>query len=181
MLQCCRVYILSTAVSKFPNLIQGTSTSVSTQAGTEVNWILYKSCQCGLPYDFTVEESYFKCASGYVVYRAKINSNHNPSLDLMSLKANLTNFLAGQDRDAQITINGRGYLVEPGPCGLTVPSLDAAQCFSASVEAAISSSTAPIGNTTVIAIVASMCGAVVLLVLMFSGCIMFLVVTMWKK
>ena len=151
--------------------MQGTSTSASTQAGTEVNWILLKSCQCALPYDFTVEDGDFTCASGYVVYRAKLSTYHNPSLDLTSLIANLTNFLTRQDSKTRITINGRVHLVDPGPCGLTVPSLDAPHCFSDS--SAITSSSLSHSDVTVIAIVASVCGAVLLL--MFSGCIIILV------
>ena len=160
--------------------VQGTSTSLSTQVGTEVNWILLKSCQCGLPYDFTVDDGDFTCASGYVVYRAKLNTYHNPSLDLTSLKANLTNFLTGQDNKTRITINGRVHLVDPGPCGVTVPSFDAPHCFSDSVEepSAVTSSSTSHSNITVIAVVASMCGAVLLL--MFSGCIIFLVMKMRK-
>ena len=169
--------------------MQGNSTTVSTQAGSEVNWILYKSCKCALPYDFTVDDGYFTCASGYVVYRARISSYHNPSLDLTSLKANLNNFLTGQDRNARITINGRGYLVEPGPCGVTVPYLDSPHCFNSTVadlvedpsstaQATVYISSAPQDNTVLIAVVASMCGAVVLL--MFSGCILFLVMKMCK-
>ena len=169
---------------------QGTSTSLSTQVGTEVNWILIKSCQGSLPYDFTVEDGDFACASGYVVYRAKLNTYHNPSLDLTSLIANLTNFLTGQDNKTQITINGRVHLVEPGPCGLTVPSLDAPHCFSGTADpiedpknpveepSAITSSSTSHGDITVIAVVASVCGAVLLL--MFSGCIIFLVMKMRK-
>ena len=166
--------------------MQGSLTSVSTQAGTEVNWILHKSCQCGLPYDFTVLDGYFTCASGYAVYRAKINTHYSISVDMTSLKANLTNFLTGQDRNAWITINGRGYLIEPWPyCTLTLPTVSVAQLIphaedpSSTAQATVSVSSAPQDNTALIAVVASMCGAVVLL--MIIGCITFLVTNMRKK
>ena len=170
--------------------IQGISTLVRTHARRGVNWILLKSCQCGLPYDFTVRDGSFTCASGYVVYRARINYHHKPSLDLTSLKANLTNFLTGQDRNARIAINGMEYLVEPGPCGLTVPYLDSPHCFNGTVaglvedpsstaQSTVYISSAPQDNTVLIATVASMCAAVVLL--MFSGCILFLVMKMCKR
>ena len=137
-----------------------------------------------------MEDGSFTCASDYVVYRAKLSTYHNPSLDLTSLIANLTNFLTRQDRNAQITINGWGYLVEPGPCGLTVPFLDSPHCFNGTVAGLVEDpsstaqttvyiSSAPQDNTVLIAVVASMCGAVVLL--MFSGCIMFLVMKMCKR
>ena len=93
----------------------------STQTSRGVDWILHESCgHCTLPYDLSVQDGYFICTtSDYVIFRSKV-STHDPAIDLTSLKANLNNFLTRQDREAQITIRGGGYLVEAGPCGLTV-------------------------------------------------------------
>ena len=156
----------------------------NTQTSRGVDWILHESCgQCTFPYDLSVPDGYFTCTtSDYVIFRAKL-STHDPSIDLTSLKANLANFLARQDRETRITVNEGGYLVEPGPCGLTVPRFDFPHCFNdthgsvdnATTQAAIS--TAPQDNT-VTTIVAIMCGTVVILVL--STCIVFLVVGLRK-
>ena len=155
-----------------------------TQTSRGVDWFLQESCgRCTFPYDLSVQDGYFTCTtSDYVIFRAKL-STYDPSIDLTSLKANLNNFLTRQDREAQITINEGRYLVEPGPCGLTVPHFDFPHCFNethgsvdnATTQAAIS--TAPQDNT-VTTIVAIMCSTVVILVL--SGCFVFLVMGLRK-
>ena len=155
--------------------MQGGSSSTVTQTSNEVYWILHQSCQCTFPYDLSVQDGYFTCTtSDYVIFRAKLSTS-DPSIDLTSLKANLTNFLTEQDSEAQITVNGGGYLVEPGPCGLTVPHLNSPHCFSRT-QAAVS--TPHQDNTAVITIVAIMCSTMLILVL--SGCIIFLVMGLRK-
>ena len=157
--------------------------SRSTQTSRGVTWLLHLSCQCTLPYNLSVQDGYFTCTTGdYVIFRAKL-STYDPTTSLTSLTANLNNFLTRQDREARITINGGGYLVEPGPCGLTVPHLNFHHCFNdthhsgdgAPTQAAIAS---PRQDNTVITIVATMCAAMVIVVL--SGCIVFLVMGLRK-
>ena len=150
------------------------------QAGREVQWIIYKTCQCALPHDFAVQESHFTCtAHDYVIFRLKLSGAFDSSdaTDLPSLEANLSNFFAREDK-TQITIffNGGTYFIEPGPCGLTVPQLNSPHCLdSAPTQAAASS---PLQDTTVTTVVAIMSAAMVLVVL--GGCIVFLVVGLWK-
>ena len=172
-------------------LLQGSnSNSVSQQMSSEVNWLLYKSCQCTLPYDLSVQDGYFTCtASNFVVFRAKL-STHDTSVDFPSLTAGLTNILTGPGmyRETQITIYGVGYLVSPGPCGLTVPHLDFPHCFNDThgsvnktlvpTKQAAVSTPAPQDYTAVTTIVAIMCGT--MLILVFSGCIVFLVMGLWR-
>ena len=110
--------------------MQGTSTSIRRQVSSEVLWILFKSCRCALPYDFTVEDDYFTCASGYVIYRARLSTVENITLDLTALKNSLSNWLQGGDENRAISLNGKGYFIGPGPCGLTIPDLHAPHCVS---------------------------------------------------
>ena len=168
--------------------MQGGPSSPSVQASSEVFWILHEGCQCTLPYDLSVQDGYFTCTkSDYVIFRAKLSTLYDSSIDLTSLKDNLTNFLTEQDREARITINGGGYLVEPGPCGLTVPRLDSPHCFNRThdsennvsvptAQAAVS--TPRQDNTALTTAVAIMCGTMLILVL--SGCIVLLVLGLWK-
>ena len=131
-----------------------------------------------MPYDFAVEESHFTCtAHDYVIFRLKLSGAFDSSdaIDLTSLQANLSNLFAREDK-IQITINGGTYVIEPGPCGLTVPQLNSPHCLdSASTQAAASS---PLQDTTVTTVVSTMSAAMVLVVL--SGCIVFLVIGLWK-
>ena len=167
--------------------MQGGPSSPSVQASSEVYWILHQSCQCTFPYDLSVQDGYFTCTtSDYVIFRAKLSTS-DPSIDLTSLKANLTNFLTEQDREARITINGGGYLVEPGPCGLTVPRLDSPHCFNRTYDsgdnvsvptAQAAVSTPRQDSTAFTTAVAIMCGTMLILVL--SGCIVFLVLGLRK-
>ena len=167
--------------------MQGEQSSASTQASREVYWILHQSCQCTFPYDLSVQDGYFTCTtSDYVVFRAKFSTS-DPSIDLMSLKANLANFLTEQDREAQITVGQVGYLIKPGPCGLTVPRLDSPHCFNRTYDsgdnvsvptAQAAVSTPHQDSTAFTTAVAIMCGTMLILVL--SGCIVLLVVGLWK-
>ena len=167
--------------------MQGGPSSASTQASSEVYWILHQSCQCTFPYDLSVRDGYFTCTtSDYVVFRAKLSTS-STSLDLTSLTANLNNVLTEQDREARITVNEVGYLVEPGPCGLTVPHLDSPHCFNrthdsgnnVSVPTAQAAVSTPRQDSTAFTTaVAIMCGTMLILVL--SGCIVLLVVGLWK-
>ena len=110
--------------------MQGASTSISSQVSREVLWLLFKSCRCSLPYDFTVEDDYFTCASGYVIYRARLSTVENITLDLTALKNSLSNWFLGGDENRAIFLNGKGYFIGPGPCGLTIPDLHAPHCVS---------------------------------------------------
>ena len=88
-----------------------------------MQWIIHESCQCILPYDISLQDSYFTCtASDYAIFRAKLSVSFESqnAVNLASLKANLSSLLAKEDK-IQITINGGKYFIEPGPCGLTVP------------------------------------------------------------
>ena len=144
-----------------------------------VLWIVYESCQCTLPYDFSVKDSYFICtASDYVIFRAKLSASFDSlvAMDLKSLKASLSNFFIRQDGKIHITINGGGYFIEPGPCGLTVPELTSPHCLdNAPTQAAVAT---PPQDNTVTTVVAIMITAIVLVVLV--GCIVFLVIGLWK-
>ena len=176
---------------------------------------LFKSCQCSLPYSFEVNDDDFRCAEGgYVIYRARLTSDHRSTPDLASLTNNITGILIGEERNRQITVSGRKYLVEPGPCGVTVPDLYAPHCFNdtldreetttqptnsipptansttASEQPIAPSSTTPHGtfttestdngnqpvvaqdNTAITVTLASICGAILMLVLV--GCILVL-------
>ena len=155
--------------------MQETSTSISTQAAKEVYWLLFQKCQCTLPYDFTVEDGYFTCAtSNYTTFRAKLSTS-NPSTDMASV---LTKLVTDPDRDVRITINGAGYSVSSGPCGVTVPYLDSPHCFTP--DSATPTSTAPKDDTAILAVVATMCGTMLMLFLVMSGCIAYLVMRVWK-
>ena len=141
-------------------------------------WIIYKACQCALPHDFAVQESHFTCtAHDYVIFRVELSGAFDSSdaTDLISLEANLSNLFAREDK-TQITINGGAYVIEPGPCGLTVPQLTSPHCLDgAPMQAAVA--TCP-RDTTVTTVVVIMSAAIVLVVL--GGCIVFLVVGLWK-
>ena len=161
------------------------SSSTQWQTRSQVNLILHESCsQCTSPYDLSVPDGYFTCTtSDYVIFRAKIQfSTSDPSIDLTTLKANLANLL--QDRETRIIVNNVEYILEPGPCGLTVPHLDFPHCFNdthGSVDntpTQVAISTAPQDNTAVITAVAIMCGTMLILVL--SGCFVFLVMGLQK-
>ena len=123
-----------------------------------------------------------------MIFRAKL-STKDLSTDLESLKVDLNNSLTRQDRETRIIINGIRYLVSSGPCGLTVPHLDSPHCFNdtlgsenktmmptAQLQAAVS--TPPQDHTAVTTIVAVMCGTMLILVL--SGCVVFLVIGLRK-
>ena len=101
------------------------------------------------------------------------------STDLESLTVGLNNFLTRQDRETRITINEVGHIISPGPCGLAVPHLDSPHCFkilAPTAQAAVS--TPPQDYTAVTTIVAVMCGTMLILVL--SGCVVFLVIGLRK-
>ena len=103
----------------------------SSEATREVQWLIYESCECTLPYEFSVQDGYYTCtASDYVIYRAKLSTPYESShsVDMASLKANLSNFFTRQDERTPITMNGGRYFIEPGPCGLTVPQLNSPHC-----------------------------------------------------
>ena len=149
-----------------------------------MQWIIYKACQCALPHDFALQESHFTCtAHDYVIFRVKLSGAFD-STDLTSLEANLSNLFAREDK-TQITINGGTYVIEPGPCGLTVPELNSPHCLD-SAPTQFAASTCPQDNTvaarpqdnTVTTVVAIMSATMVLVVL--SGCIVFLVTGLWK-
>ena len=111
-------------------------------------------------------------------------SSYDSSIDLISLVANLSNFLTRQDGKARITINGGAYLVEAGPCGVTIPHLSSPHCFNETDGSADNAPTqdaiaSPPHDNTVITIVAVTFAAMLILVL--SGCIVFLVVGIRKK
>ena len=110
--------------------MQGTSTYISSQVRSEVFWVLFKSCRCALPYDFTVEDDYFTCASSYVIYRARLSTVDNITLDVTALKNSLSDWLLEGDENRAISLNGKGYFIGPGPCGLTIPDLHAPHCVS---------------------------------------------------
>ena len=75
-----------------------------------------------------MNNGYFTCAAGgYVTFRANFYSTE-VTADPADLKSALTTWLHGQDTDKTITIYGMQYSVEPGPCGVTVPNLNAPQC-----------------------------------------------------
>ena len=144
------------------------------ETSREVQRIIHENCQCTLPYDFSVEDGYFICtASDYVIFRAKLTASFDSTdaIDLMSLKANLSNALARQNRKTQITVYGARYFIEPGPCGLTVPQLNSPHCLDGAPTQAAAS---PLQDNTVTTVVAIMSAAMVLVA--FGGCIVFLVV-----
>ena len=150
----------------------------SSEATREVQWLIYESCQCTLPYDFSVQDVYYTCtASDYVVFRAKLSMSFDSShsVDMASLKANLSNFLTRQNEKKTITMNGGRYFIEPGQCGLTVPQLKSPHCLDSSPtqQASAAVSTSPQDNT-VTTIVAIM--SVSLAVVVLGGCIVYLVI-----
>ena len=144
-----------------------------------MQWIIHENCHCTLPYDFSVQDGYFACAtSDYVIFRAKLVASFD-LMDLISLKANfLSNLIAGKDRKTKITIYGATYVIEPGPCGLTAPELNSPHCLdSASTQQTAASS--PPQDTTVTIVVAIMSAAMVLVVL--SGCTALIVSGLQKR
>ena len=163
--------------------------NTATQTIRELHWILYESCQCTLPYDLSLQDGYFTCTtSDYIIFRAELSTT-DLSTDLESLKVGLNNFITRQDRETRININDVRYIISPGPCGLTVPYLDSPHCFNdtlgsenktmmptAQPQAAVS--TPPQDYTAVTTIVAVMCGTMLILVL--SGCVVFLVIGLRK-
>ena len=154
--------------------------SAGYQARSEVPWIIQENCQCPLPYDFSVKDSYFTCtASDYVIFRAKLSASFKSpnALNLASLKANLSNLFAREDK-IQITINGGKYFIEPGPCGLTVPQLNSPHCLDGAPTQQAAASTPP-QDTTVTTVVAIMSAAMVLVVL--GGCVVFLLIGLQKR
>ena len=116
-------------------------------------WALRKYCHCTYPVidDIRLNNGYFTCSTnGYVTFRAHLYSTDittNPD----TFKSTLTNWLHGQVTDKSITIYGRQYSVEPGPCGVTVPQLYAPECSNTlsatQTEAASSSTTTPAAPT----------------------------------
>ena len=178
-IHCIIKQLLLEYIFSFVNLCMqlGTQT-LSSDASRELYWILHESCQCALPYGFSVQDGYFTCmASDYVIFRAELSTPYDSShtVDMTSLKAKLSNF------QTQITINGGRYLVGPDPCGLTVPQLDSPHCLDSAptqqASATVSTSRSPQDNT-VTTIVAIMSASLVLVVL--GGCIVFLVIELRK-
>ena len=157
----------------------------TSEASREVYWILYEGCQCEWPYDhdFSVQDGYFTCiASDYVIFRAKLSLSYessNYTMELASLKASLFNFLTREDGKTHITLSGRRYSIEPGPCGLTVPHVNFSHCHNSTPtqQASAAVYTSPQDNT-VTTIVAIMSTSLVLVVL--GGCIVFLVIELRK-
>ena len=106
-----------------------------------------------------MNNGYFTCAAGeYVTFRATLYSTE-VTADPGNLKSSLTTWLHGQDTDKTITIYGMQYSVEPGPCGVTVPNLNAPQCSTqdatdtptvAAVSSTVTTSTPMQDNTAVI-------------------------------
>ena len=154
----------------------GTYVDIS-DASQEVEWTIHETCQCTLPYDFSVQDGYFTCtASDYVILRAKLSMSYSSStVDMASLKANLSNFFTRQDERTPITMNGGRYFIEPGPCGLTVPQLDSPHCLDSSptqqASAAVSTSPQDSNVTTIVAVM-----SVSLAVVVLGGCIVYLVI-----
>ena len=148
----------------------------SSEATREVQWLIYESCQCTLPYGFSVRDGYYTCtASDYIIYRAKLSMPYESShsVDMASLKANLSNFLTRQDERTPITMNGGRYFIEPGPCGLTVPQLSSPHCLdSAPTQQAVASTSLQDSDVTTIVAIMSVSLAVVVL----GGCIVYLVI-----
>ena len=148
----------------------------SSEATREVQWLIYESCQCTLPYEFSVQDGYYTCtASDYVIFRAKLSMSYDSShsVDMASLKANLSNFLTRQNEKKTITMNGGRYFIEPGPCGLTVPQLSSPHCLdSAPTQQAVASTSLQDSNVTTIVAIMSVSLAVVVL----GGCIVYLVI-----
>ena len=164
-------------IFSFTNLCMqlGTQT-LSSDASRELYWIVHESCQCALPYGFSVRDGYFTCiASDYVLFRAELSTPYDSShtVDMASLQAKLSNF------QSQITINGAKYLIGPDPCELTVPQLNSQHCLNSTPtqQASAAVSTSPQDNT-VTTIVAIMSASLVLVVL--GGCIVFLVIELQK-
>ena len=139
-----------------------------------------------------MQKSHFTCtAHDYVIFRVEISGTFDSSnaTDLTSLEANLSNLFAREDK-TQITFNGGTYVIEPGPCGVTVPQLNSPHCLD-SAPTQVAASTRPQDNTvttvaasirpqdnTVTTVVAIMNAAMVLVVL--GGCIVFLVIGLRK-
>ena len=106
-----------------------------------------------------MDNGYFTCAAGgYVTFRAHLYST-KVTADPADLKSALTTWLHGQDTDKTITIYGMQYSVEEGPCGVTVPNLNAPQCSTlnttdtpnvAAVSSTVTTSTPTQDNTAVI-------------------------------
>ena len=110
--------------------MQGQSTSTNDAVQNEVYWGIRKYCQCTYLYFqyITLNNGYFTCAAGgYVTFRANLLST-SVTTDPATLKSALTAWLHGQDTDKTITIYGRRYSVDPGPCGVTIPKLYAPTC-----------------------------------------------------
>ena len=110
--------------------LQTQSTNSYSAVQNEVYWGIQKYCQCDYDYFqyIHLNNGYFTCAAGgYVTFRARLYST-SVTADPADLKSALTNWLHGQDRDKTITIYGMQYSVEPGPCGVTVPHLNAPLC-----------------------------------------------------
>ena len=149
-----------------------------TQTSSALLRIIHGNCQCTLPYDFSVSGYYTCTTSDYVIFRAKLSGSFDSSdaINLMTLKANLSNVLAKQDRKNQITIYSNIYFIEPGPCGLTVPELNSPHCWDSATTQQAAVSTTPHDNT-VTTVVAIMSAAMVLVVL--GGCIVLLVIGLW--
>ena len=149
----------------------------------EVQWIIQENCQCSLPYDFSVNEGYFICTgSDYAIFRAKLSPSDSwNETDLVSVKGNLSNLLSRQDRMTYITIDDGRYFIEPGPCGLTVPQLNSPHCLDSAptqqASAAVSTSSQD-DTAAVMTVVAIM--SVLMVLVAFGGCIVFLVIGLWK-
>ena len=115
-------------------------------------WAFRKYCHCTtkITDDISLNNGYFKCStSGYITFRAHLYSTESTT-DPTSFTSALTNWLYGQDTDKTITIYGKQYSVEPGPCGVTVPDLYAPAC---------STSTGALSSTLVAVIVPSVFAA----------------------
>ena len=145
----------------------------SYSIGNEVLRIMFKSCQCALPYDFLVEDGYFTCASGYVIYRARLSTADISMFNLTALKSSLTNYLLGEDENRAISLIGKRYFVDPGPCGLTIPDLYAPHC--ASLAAAVD----PTQDNTAIIATSVLAGMFFILSVALIGCIIYILSRKW--
>lgn len=154
--------------------------------GREILWLIQENCQCSLPYSFSVQSGHFTCtASDYAIFRAKLSPSESwNETDLASLKSNLSNLLSRQDRKTYITIYESRYVIEPGPCGLTVPQLYSSHCLDSTPPtqppsaAVTTTATSPQDDTAVNAVVAIMVVSIVMVVL--CGGIVFFVIALQK-
>ena len=123
------------------SLFQEQNIDTAQAVQNEVLWFIRKHCQCNYSYFQSIRmyNAYFICASGgYVTFRATLYSAGAPGP--AALMSTLTIWLYGQNTDKTIAIYGRRYSVEPGPCGVTVPDLNAPACSSPAATQAVGTS-----------------------------------------